>query len=152
MFYNCAQERSMFNCTRQPFCSFQGISYSIISLHNTQQSAWRPLKAWLNSLINFVAPKRATTLVAHTCPTPSPPRVVRAWPLTRTAYVPLWSVQLKSVWWRCSSQRRCGCLATRAGDEYIGVFTLQREYIVGDFRVEIDEAITNIVKQQMEWF
>lgn len=86
MFSNCAQEQSMFNFTRQPFSCFQGISYSIISLHNTQQSAWRPLKAWLNSLINFVAPKRPTTLVAHTCPTPSPPRVVRAWPLTRTAY------------------------------------------------------------------
>lgn len=34
----------------------------------------------------------------------------------------------------------------------LGFFTLEGEYIVGDFRVEIDEAITNIVKQQMEWF
>lgn len=153
MFYICVRRGKDSQLHTLTFKSFQGISHAVFVLHNTEQSAWRPLKACLNSLINFVAPKRPTTLVAHMPgykhPRPCPLCLMPPtwyWPLTRTAYVPLWSVQLKSVWWRCSSQRRCGCLGSRAGDEYIGDFTLEREYIVGKFHIQFDKAITKCGK------
>lgn len=83
MFYICVQRGKGSELHTLTFKSFQGISYSFIVLHNTEQSARRPLKACLSSLINFVAPKRPTTLVAHMpgykrhrprLPTSCPPR------------------------------------------------------------------------------